>query len=87
MYSFNDMLSMFGGAVFALKVSDDCTGDATICNTVSDDIESFHTAATIGLNAKFHPNWSGEVSYEYGLSDIAKDTSMSSISLGAIFIY
>lgn len=87
LYKFNDMLGVFGGALFALKISDDCTGDATICSNVSDELESFHTAATFGLQAKFHPNWSGEVFYEHGLNDIAEDVSMSAISLGVLFIY
>lgn len=87
MYSFNDMFSVFGGAVLGLKVSDDCSGDSTACDSFSDDVKSFHAAAQLGLNAKFHPNWSGEIFYEHGLNDIAEDTSATALSAAVVFIY
>jgi hypothetical protein len=88
LYKFNDMLGVFAGPLFAVKVSDKCSGDATICaSKEGSDVKSLHTALTAGLNAKFHPNWSAEVFYEYGLTDISKNTTVNSISLDAIFTY
>lgn len=88
MYAFNDSLSVFGGAVIALKVNDDCSGNSVICSSdFADDIKSFYSAATFGLRAKFHPNWAGEISYEMGLSEVSTDTDVNALSLGAIFVY
>jgi opacity protein-like surface antigen len=88
LYDLNDMVSFFGGALFAVRISDDCSGDAAICDSdIIDELSSFYTAATIGMHAQFHPNWSGEISYEYGLSDVTEDTGMNTLAVSAIFAY
>ena len=89
LYNFNEMLGIFGGAVLGIKVTEDCSGAAaaSLCDGLEDDIESTYVAGTVGLHAKFHPNWSGEISYEIGLTDIAEDTSANALSAGVIFIY
>ncbi len=90
LYKFNDMVGAFGGLALGLKIADSCTGDSTVCSSTTGGYNlpaSFITAGQLGLDAKFHPNWSGEIFYEFGLSDISQSTKASSISAALIFIY
>lgn len=94
MYSFNEMFSVFGGALLGLKLSDSCSSDtAGVCDELGDNINGLHAAATVGLNARFHPNWSGEIFYEHGLNPVVDknlatdDVDASAISAAAVFIY
>jgi Outer membrane protein beta-barrel domain len=90
MYKFNDMLGAFGGLGLGLKVAESCSGDPGICSTSSEgyvSANSFVTSVQLGLNAKFHPNWSGELFYEIGLSDVSTSTMSNSISADVMFIY
>lgn len=85
LFKFNEMLGAFAGAVLSIKATDDCSGPAGICDSV--DLNSFMASASFGLHAKFHPNWSGDISYELGLNDMADDTKANAISVGAAFLY
>ncbi len=90
LYKFNDMVGLFGGALLGLKVSDSCTGDSTICSDPKSgnaNPKSFVSAAQLGFDVKFHPNWAGEIYYEIGLSDVSDYTKVSALSAGIMFIY
>lgn len=90
LYKFNDMVGVFGGVALGLKVADSCSGDTTVCSSTNGGYSqpsSFTTAAQLGLNVKFDPNWAGEIFYEVGLGNVSQSTSASALSAGVMFIY
>jgi hypothetical protein len=90
LYKMNDMVGFFAGVDLGLKINDSCSGDSTICaSTTGGNYQpsSFVTSAQLGLNAKFHPNWSGEIFYELGLSDLSQYTKANALSAALLFLY
>jgi hypothetical protein len=77
LFNMNDYFGVFAGAVAGLKVADDNVNNA----------ESLYLAGTVGLRAVFGPNWAGEFSYEMGLTEVADNTDVNSMSLNVQFLY
>lgn len=75
MYMLNEMVGFFGGLRFGINAGDDCSSNlSTACSSSNTDFESFIYAAEVGGHFRFTPNFGGEVAYDIGLSDFAKDT-------------
>jgi len=85
LYFGNESFGFFAGAVAAMKLNDSVkTSSGTF---ELEDVSSVHFAGTAGMRAVFGPNWAGELSYEMGLNDLAKDVEASAVSLNLQFIY
>jgi hypothetical protein len=88
LYRFGDMFGVFGGAVVGLKVAANCSGDGTICNAnYASSTDGGVLAGQLGVNVKFHPNWSAEAMYDIGLTPVSTDTTASAIGASIIFTY
>lgn len=85
MFEMASGFGVFAGGLFSLKVSDDCSGDAALCDTF--DPETFMTSASLGISARVHPNWSAEAFYNLGLSEAAKDLDVNSAGIQLVFVY
>jgi hypothetical protein len=85
LFNVNDYFGVFAGAVAGLKVSDDCEVAGASCEVQG--VESLYLAGTVGLRAVFGPNWAGEFSYEMGLTEVADNTDVNSMSLNVQFLY
>jgi len=91
MYKFNDMFGLFAGFTAGIKITDNCSdGGSGVCNQSGYGYTSpagLTTAAQLGINVKFHPNWAGELFYEVGLGDVSTGTTSNAISADIMFIY
>ncbi len=84
MYNLSEGFGLFVGPQIGIVVSDDCTGDSTICDDF--DTESITTAVTLGVHARVHPNWGLDAFYTTKV-EVAEDTEFSSLGILASFIY
>lgn len=78
-------IGFFGGTALQAKLSDDCDGDGNITSCEARNTKSIVLPAIIGFDFNINEQLALEISYEHGITEVAKDTKVHSAVVSFIF--